>query len=57
MPVADVAKRGRDSVEERLAADEAMVGQHVGAVGEVLARAEADLEVQRTVVAEQARRR
>ena len=38
------------------AADEAVVGQQVGAVGEMLARAEADFEVQRPVVAEQARR-
>ena len=30
-----------------------MVGQHVGAVGEMLARAEADLEMQRAVLAEQ----
>ena len=48
------AERGRDAVEERLRADEAVVGQHVGAVGEMLARAEADFEVQRPVVAEQA---
>ncbi len=56
MLVADMAERGRDAVEERLAADEAVVGQHVGAIGEMLARAEADLEMQRTVLAEQARR-
>ena len=43
----------RDAVEERLAADEAMIGQQVGAIGEMLAAAEADLEVQRAVVAEQ----
>jgi glutathione S-transferase len=55
-PVANMAERGRDPVEERLAADEAMVGQQVGAVGEMLARAEADLEVQRPVVAEQGAR-
>ena len=57
MLVADVAERGGDAVEERLGADEAVVGQHVGAVGEMLARAEADLEMQRAVVAEQALRR
>ena len=42
-----------DAVEERLAADEAVVGQQIGAVGQMLARAEADLEVERAVVAEQ----
>ena len=52
--VADMAERGGDAVEERLAADEAVVGQQVGAVGEMLAAAEADLEMQRAVVAEQA---
>ena len=56
MLVADVAERGGDAVEERLGADEAVVGQHVGAVGEMLARAEADLEMQRAVIAEQAAR-
>ena len=56
MLVADMAERGCDAVEERLGADEAVVGQHVGAVGEMLARAEANLEMQRTVVAEQGRR-
>ena len=55
MLVADMAERRRDAVEERLGADEAVVGQHVGAVGEMLARAEADLEMERAVVAEQAR--
>ena len=54
--VADMAERGRDAVEERLAADEAMIGQQVGAIGEMLAAAEADLEVQRAVIAEQALR-
>ena len=53
MLVADVAERGGDAVEERLGADEAVVGQHVGAVGEMLARAEADLEMERAVLAEQ----
>ena len=50
------AKRVRDAVEERLAADEAMIGQQVGAIGQMLARAEADLEVQRAVVPNSARR-
>ena len=54
--VADVAERGRDAVDERLGADEAVVGKQVGAGGEMLARAEADLEVQGAVVAEQALR-
>ena len=44
---------GRDAVEERLAADEAVVGEQVGAVGEMLTRAEADFEMERAVVAEQ----
>jgi len=53
MLVADVAERGGDSVEERLGADETVVGKHVGAIGEMLAGAEADLEMERPVVAEQ----
>ena len=57
MLVADVAERRGDAVEERLAADEAMIGQQVGAIGEMLARAEADLEMERPVLAEQARAR
>ena len=57
MLVADMAERRGDAVEERLAADEAVVGQQVGAIGEMLARAEADLEMERPVVAEQALRR
>ena len=56
MLVAEVAESGGNAVEERLRADEAMVGKHVGAVGEMLARAEADLEMQRPVVAEEAPR-
>ena len=52
MLVANMAKRGGDAVEERLDADEAVVGEHVGAVGQMLARTEADLEMQRAVVAE-----
>ena len=51
--VADMAERLGDAIEERLAADEAMVGQQVGAIGEMLAAAEADLEMQRAVIAEQ----
>lgn len=44
---------GRDAVDERFAADEAVIGQQIGAVGKMLARAEADLEMERPVVAEQ----
>ena len=54
MLVADAAQRGGDAVEEWLAADEAVIGQQVGAIGEMLARAEADFEMERAVVAEQA---
>ena len=54
MPVADMAERAGDAVEERLGADEAVIGQQVGAIGEMLAGAEADLEMERPVVAEQA---
>ncbi len=53
-------QRLRDAVDEGLGPDEAMVGQHVGAGGHMLAAAEADLEMQRTRlslgVAEQPRR-
>ena len=52
-PVADVLERADDSVEEGLGADEAVVGEQVGAKGEMLARAEADLEMERPGVAEQ----
>ena len=54
MLVADMAERGGDAVQEGFAADEPMIGEHVGAIGEMLARAEADLEMQRPVLAEQA---
>ena len=54
MLVADMIERGRDAVHERLAADEGVVGQHVRSIGEMLARAEADLEMERTILAEQA---
>ena len=42
-----MGQRLRHAVEERLGTDEAVVGQQVGAVGEVFAAAEADLEMQR----------
>ena len=54
--VADVAERGGDAVDERLAADEAVVGEQIGAESEMLARAEADFEVERAVIAEQGAR-
>ncbi len=53
LPVANVAERGRDAIEERLGADETVVRQHVGAIGEMLARPEADLEMERTILTEQ----
>ena len=56
MPVADMAERADHAVEERLGADEAVIGQQIGAVGEMLAGAEADLEMKRAVVAEQGAR-
>ena len=56
MPVADMAERADHAVEERLGADEAVIGQQIGAIGEMLAGAEADLEMERAVVAEQGAR-
>ena len=50
-------QRLRHAVDERFGADEAVVGQHVGALGHVLAAAEADFEMQRAIEAEQAFRR
>ncbi len=47
-----MAERSGDAVEERLAADEAMIGEQVSAIGEMFARAEPDLEMQWTVIAE-----
>src|SRR5689334_19707948 len=52
-PVADVAKGGRNAIQEGLGTDKAMIGQHVGAIGEMLARAESDLEMERAIFAEQ----
>ena len=48
-----MAERADDAIEERFAAYETVIGQQVGAVGEMLARAEADLEMERAIVAEQ----
>ena len=53
MLVADMAERGGDPVQERLAADEAVIGQQIGAECEMLARAETDLQVKRAIIAEQ----
>src|SRR5690242_13662934 len=53
MLVADVAERGGDTIKERLDADEAMVRQHIGAVGKMFARAEPDLEMERPILAKQ----
>ena len=57
MLVADMAERRRDAVEERLGADEAVIGQQIGAEGEMLAGAEADLEMQRPVIPREPRLR
>src|SRR3546814_8553973 len=48
----DMDERLRHAVDEGLGADEAMIGQHVGAPRHMLAAAEADLEMERTVAAE-----
>src|SRR4051812_3901535 len=48
-----MGERRGDTVKKRLGTDEAVIGQHVGAVGKMLARAETDFEVQRPLVAEQ----
>src|SRR6476661_2599474 len=53
MLVANVTECSRDSVEERLGTDEAVVGQHVGAVGKMLARTKPNLEMEGAVLAEQ----
>ena len=53
MLVADVAERGRDPIEEWLGADEDVIGEHVGAVREMLTRTESDLEMERAILSEQ----
>src|SRR5438270_13533295 len=55
MLVADMSERCSDAVQERLGAAEAVVRKHVGPVGEMLGRAEADLEMKGPVFAEQLR--
>jgi hypothetical protein len=44
----------RHAVDEGFGADKAVIGQHVGAKGHMLAPAKADFEMQRAVLAEQA---
>src|SRR5918993_1903377 len=56
MLFADVAEGCGDAVEERLRADEGMIRQKIGAIGEMLARTEADFEMELPVVSEQAGR-
>jgi len=53
MLLAHMLQRADHAVEKRFRADETVIGQHVGAIGHMLARAEADLEMQRAIVAEQ----
>src|SRR4051794_40667034 len=53
MLVANVPKSRRDPIEKGLGANEAVVGQHIGAIGEMLAGAKADLEMKWAVIAEQ----
>jgi hypothetical protein len=55
MLVADVAEGGGNAIEERFAADEAVVGKKVSAIGEMLAAAEPDFEMERPLLTEQAR--
>ena len=51
--VADMPQRADDAVQERLAADEARARMRRRLRHQMLARAEADLQLQRPVVAEQ----
>src|SRR3546814_19290548 len=53
MIAGDMDERLCDAVDEGFGADEAMVGQHVGARRPMLAAAEADFEMQRAVVTAQ----
>src|SRR3546814_18321992 len=46
-------QRADHSVQERLAADKAMIRQQVGTISEMLAGPEADFEMQRPIIAEQ----
>jgi hypothetical protein len=49
----DVEQQADHAIQERFAADEAVIGAHRRLAGEMLAAAEADLELQGTIVAEQ----
>ena len=53
MIAGDMDQRLRYPVDERLGADEAMVGQHVGAPRHMLAAAKTDFKMQRTCLPEQ----
>src|SRR4051794_10620108 len=53
MLVANMSEPCGDSVEEWLGPDEAMIRKHVRAVSEMLARTEANLQMQRAVIAEE----
>ena len=57
MLVADMAESGGDAVQKGLRADESVIREHVGAVGEMLPRAEADFEMKRPVFPEETGRR
>ena len=57
LAIADVDQRLRNAIDEGFCPDEAVIGQQVGAEGEMLAATKADLEMQRAVIAEQDRRR
>ena len=51
MAVADMRERPDHPVKEGLGADEAVIGQQVGAIGKMLSGAEADLEMERAIIA------
>src|SRR3546814_18805616 len=51
--IADMLQRADYSVQERLAADKAMIRQQVGTISEMLAGPEADFEVKGAIIAEQ----
>ena len=54
--VADMAQRSDHPIQERLASDEARIRPCDRLAGEMLPRAEADFQPQRTIVVEQPRR-
>jgi hypothetical protein len=54
MLVAHVRKRRGYAIDERLGADEAVIGKHVSTVREMLARAKPNLEMEGAIVTEQA---